>query len=490
MNTKFKPLGLVAAVAAVTAGYAGITNAATLSATGLGDLAIIPYYTTRGDFVTGVHITNTSDLTQVVKMRMRRGTDSMDALDFNLVLSPEDVWTGFISATPSGNITFTTTDNSCTVPATTNGVFTMPGIFRPGADEGYIEVIGMGSADEDQPIYDAALHGSDGMPADCAAVRSNFFANNSLTPTFTPDLTKRGVISSDTTHQTTPTGVAPNEYGDTGNVLQVSYFVRDSGAGLEAGGKAVHLENFLPVAAMSNQEFGLLSGDLQGFDYPDLNGGSPLDAPRGRYEAIRTQLGFDSVINDWSANDDLNVGTDWVITVPGQYAMLNLPQYLLSLFDVEEDCDGDPAVIACDNRDLPLEADFEVYDREEQTLVGPEGELVVSPALPGTRTVVELPREVNVVQWGSSPVLDGDAPISVTAPEGAVFGWARLAVTPTDDKTQAICDFDPTAADYLCTSVVETSVPMVGFVAWERSFPSNPSANYGRIVDHSYSSND
>jgi hypothetical protein len=29
-------------------------------------------------------------------------------------------------------------------------------------------------------------------------------------------------------------------------------------------------------------------------------------------------------------------------------------------------------------------------------------------------------------------------------------------------------------------------VPMVGFVAWERSFPENPDGNYGRAVKHSF----
>eukprot|EP00933_Yihiella_yeosuensis_P034917 TRINITY_DN28419_c0_g1_i3.p2 TRINITY_DN28419_c0_g1~~TRINITY_DN28419_c0_g1_i3.p2 ORF type:complete len:123 (-),score=19.33 TRINITY_DN28419_c0_g1_i3:55-423(-) len=119
MNAKFKPLGLVAAVAAATAGYNGVANAQLelAASSDLGNLALIPYYTVRDGNVTGVHITNTSDATQVVKVRLRRGTDSMDALDFNLILSPKDVWTGFLAA-EGEDVVFNTTDSSCTAPAT------------------------------------------------------------------------------------------------------------------------------------------------------------------------------------------------------------------------------------------------------------------------------------------------------------------------------------------------------------------------------------
>ena len=85
--------------------------------TGLGDLAIVPYYTVRDGWSTGVSVINTSDQTQVVKIRMRRAVDSMDALDFNVVMSPEDVWTGFAQETESGEIRWFTNDLSCTVPA-------------------------------------------------------------------------------------------------------------------------------------------------------------------------------------------------------------------------------------------------------------------------------------------------------------------------------------------------------------------------------------
>ena len=31
-------------------------------------------------------------------------------------------------------------------------------------------------------------------------------------------------------------------------------------------------------------------------------------------------------------------------------------------------------------------------------------------------------------------------------------------------------------------------VPLIGFIAWERVFETNPEGNYGRLIDHSFAS--
>ena len=82
-----------------------------------GDLALVPYYTVVDEWFMGLHIVNTSQRTQVVKVRFRRATDGMDALDFNLVLSPHDVYAGFLSDDASGAITCPQPTPPCTVPA-------------------------------------------------------------------------------------------------------------------------------------------------------------------------------------------------------------------------------------------------------------------------------------------------------------------------------------------------------------------------------------
>ena len=495
MKTNFKSLTMAAAVAAASAGYAGVANAqaAVNGHAQLGDMAIVPYYTVQGDFVTGVHIINTSAQTQVVKLRLRRATDSMDALDFNLVLSPEDEWTGFIDGDEDGVIKFNSQDTTCTAPENTDGGFEMPDIYRNGADTGYIEVIAMGSPTSETDLIAVAAKHDDatGIPADCTAVASNFFSDGVSGST-------KGVINSITTVQVPGAGTAltgDNTYIDSDDVLKVSYFIRDGSAGVEFGSNAVHFAGFLDAASMTNQEFGIFSGDLQGFDFPDLNGGAPesslasIGALRGKYEDVRKAIGVEAVINDWSANQNeagFTVGTDWVVTVPGQYTMLNLPTYLLSLVDDDVDCLGSSAAVLCDNRDIPLTALFTVYDREEKGIILEDGDLVVSPAPPVIPELTTLDQEVNVIEWGVAPVLDAPRVIEVGTPEGSINGWAQLEVTSNSAKTQAVCDFtvDPNAP-ILCTPTA-TDAPLVGFVAWERSFAANPDANYGRIIDHSY----
>jgi hypothetical protein len=538
MKATFKPLGIAAAVAAASAAYVGQVNAqdaAMIDAGDLGDLAIIPYFTTQAGYVTGVHITNTSALTQVIKLRLRRGSDSMDALDFNLILSPYDVWTGTVLQRDNGEILFRTGDTSCTAPAPNDpDGFLMPGSgsdtlidFRKGAEEGYIEVIGMAAADSTQPIYAASKHPGLGgsidatpVPANCRAARSNFFRN--ATAAGNADLTKRGVVSSSVTHQEVfdaetgaVTGVTPNNYSDTGNVLSVSYFIRDAESGLEMGSKAVHISDFSAEPMMSNQEkFEIGEQNLYGYFYPDLDGGSPADTTRGLYDSnVRPALGVASVLNDWSVNAGLNVGTDWVVTLPGQYLMVHRDKYFVALQSQRDDdpeevpclAASDETNVACDFRDIPVVAAINVWDREEQEtiVVDPEDELVVSPSVgetPETPAIL-LPYEVNVIKWfgpdteGEDGVLGSQYAGFIDVGKLGLAGWANLSITADPSKTtngQRICDqnidLNATEATVLagCTPVTTTDVPMVGFVSWKRSFPDRPDGNYGRLIDHSW----
>ena len=139
---QFQKVGLAAAVATVAAGTVAQPDSA-VSRTETGDLAIIPYYTVLDGTNTGMHIINTTDSTQVVKVRLRRGTDSKDALDFNLVMSPRDEWTANIGPGGANGVLVTTNDTTCTVPAFPEGGAPMPDTFSEGATEGYVEVIAM-----------------------------------------------------------------------------------------------------------------------------------------------------------------------------------------------------------------------------------------------------------------------------------------------------------------------------------------------------------
>jgi hypothetical protein len=276
------------------------------------------------------------------------------------------------------------------------------------------------------------------------------------------------------------------------DALTVSWAVTDGNAGLEVGGNAVHINGFGAAMgpAITNQQTIVLGAqDALGYFFPDLDGGSPGFGTRGLYDSIiRPVLGVSGISNDWSsrAGDGFSVNTDWVLTMPGQYVMLDPLGYNAAL------ALDDPLLCLpsdCDFRDIPVELLPTFRNREERGFTPEEGGLVISPSVSATPDGFILPYEVNVIEWSNGsnePVLGSSYAVSFQ-PVGleSQVGWADLAVSADDTKTQAVFNYlDPNNP----TPVVETGVPIIGMAVWQRNFDARPDANYGRAVDHSYGS--
>ena len=62
--------------------------------------------------------------------------------------------------------------------------------------------------------------------------------------------------------------------------MKVSWVIKDTTTGIEMGDNAVMIADFLDGPSITNQVAAAPLGteDLQGYDYPDLNGGAPLSA--------------------------------------------------------------------------------------------------------------------------------------------------------------------------------------------------------------------
>jgi len=93
-------------------------------------------------------ITNTDTTNgKLVKVRFRGAANSDDLYDFTLALSPGDVWTASVSRdATSGAASLSTSDKSCTLPASVNGTFNLQRVDGGSAAqtlEGYVEVINM-----------------------------------------------------------------------------------------------------------------------------------------------------------------------------------------------------------------------------------------------------------------------------------------------------------------------------------------------------------
>ena len=333
-------------------------------------------------------------------------------------------------------------------------------------------------------------------------------------------------------------------YEKSGNVLKVSYFIRNNATGIEFGDNAVHIRDFLDTPSITNQEYGLLSGDLNGFEFPDLNGGVPLEkvgadatsVQRGRFDALRASavLGADRLLNEWSANPANGVEMNWIVTLPGQYTMLRLPQYATALASTGSAAGGmgHPApgvnsagqltpdtvcprqtilatggtaatIAECDYRDLPVELEFTAYNREQRAAdtVTATGELVVSPTAPtapSTRLKTYLPQVANVITFGGKQVF-GPMAHNIDVDLGQPYGWVSARLRSRDADVR-VCDWDraqdngsgfPGAAagralTLECSALTNKNVPVIGFAAWSRKMAANPDASYGRIVEHSY----
>ncbi len=517
-----KTLG-VAVATAMTLGAVGAAQAApTLSVNNKGDAAIVPYYTTNADYVSGIHITNTTMSTQVVKVRYHRGMDSMDALDFILVLSPKDEFTGSIGVNAAGNLAFRPSDKSCTVPQKGADGFLAPQVAVKGGSDGYITVIGMGETEDEtqQLAIDAVHHQTPiinnlGEPIDgCERVQRHFaaattdplvavnsnantgvpivgldFATDPTTITDANTLNDVGVVSHadtaivvGTDPQTGKTVHAISKFKDTNDeALSVTYFIRDQSSGLEFGNSAVHIKGFADGAMLANQEYsvfdplcqanpniqGALSKQqcLTGFDFPNLEGGSSSNGGAiGKLDPLRGILQTLTVSGDWANTSTTNATTDWVVTFIGQNLM--------------------PVA----NRDIPIGAAVNVWDREEGQ--APRLGLVVSPNT-GEAHTAALKNEVNVVTWNGGDALKSSlngnrVDINASGPNQATFkanrGIADL-VFISGKPGNAVYDLGSgtTVPNPLLNTFATGGAPTVGITAWRRNF-ADVNRHYGRIV--------
>lgn len=146
---------LAMSIAAGMSVFAGVASAAMeVNANGVGYINILPYYSAQGDNVSMFSVTNTSTTTyKLAKVRFRGAEFSDDVFDFQLFLSPQDVYTFYVARdAATGEAKFYTDDNSCTLPAraTLNGAALstqrLVGTAEQklaGTREGYVEIISM-----------------------------------------------------------------------------------------------------------------------------------------------------------------------------------------------------------------------------------------------------------------------------------------------------------------------------------------------------------
>jgi hypothetical protein len=112
--------GLTGGAQAMTGTLGGATAASdlALNGDGTGHILLVPYFSTQSGNATLINLVNTNTtIAKAVKVRFRGAANSDDIFDFQVFLSPGDVWTANVSKGADGRSVLTTGDASCTKPA-------------------------------------------------------------------------------------------------------------------------------------------------------------------------------------------------------------------------------------------------------------------------------------------------------------------------------------------------------------------------------------
>ena len=220
-------------------GVTGAQAALVASSTGMGDVVIVPYYTAQADNATLLTITNTDATNgKAVKVRFRGAANSDDVFDFQVFLSPADVWAAMVSKdVATGKAKLTTSDVSCTKPTSVNATFSTvrldPSLTGDaaanGTREGYIEIISMAdipktnttynviqtsSTDTTNPLYTTIKHSKGVAPCTSAAFTALDSATGSATTGVLDRLTNSAaVLNATNTAANTATAITAAAYG-------------------------------------------------------------------------------------------------------------------------------------------------------------------------------------------------------------------------------------------------------------------------------------
>ncbi len=435
MNT-FKKKSLYAALAGVSAlGMAGAAQAVNVNPDGLGQVLIYPYYTVRSTAAGNAYnsllsVVNSTASAKAVKVRFLEGKNSREVLDFNLYLSPRDVWTAAI--VPTANAAgITTADVSCTVPKITGTVEFVNYAYASDpaggsldrTREGYVEIIEMG--DVTGAVAATVTH-VNGVPACGAILADDTAVQNSLV------LGTGGLF---------------------GGIQLVNV-----NAGSATATDATALE------AWRQPPNGPVYGNPSA-PAPDLTQAAPAQATVYRagtattysfatgIDAVSAAIMHDSLMNEIIQDTGTRSATDWVVTFPTKR------------FYVSGATASPPFQRAFASSGACDDIGIAVWDREERTGTSP---INFSPPLTIPNTA--LCWEANVISWfntGSAPsaslVLGSTNNQNVNT--GAVVtgyqnGWARI------DLANATSGAISAHRLVALSGATFTGLPVVGFSAF------------------------
>lgn len=471
---------LTTAVMAGLTGMAGmisVANAVNVNPDGLGQVLLYPYYTARGGNDTLISVVNTTSAGKAVKIRFIEALNSREVLDFNIYMSPFDVWTAAITDLEEDGLGdgpgIVTADTSCTAP-NLEGIeefldfqFASEEVPSAGfagtidggptdierAASGYIEIIEMGTLAAEGEVAEAVTH-VDGTPPGCPTIVDLWRTPAPGSPAPAPGELGYWNVVDPTFGFDTATGASGGLFG-AGSIINVAEGTMFSynATAIDAFWTAGQTNHTNPGSLLPS----LLSGDnttsnvfvngtVESIDWPGP--GTPF--------AVNATLTLAELMNEYTLNTVVGARTEWVLTFPTKR------------FHVDTAPGGSPLLAEGDDPIPPFtdawtvadpgacdQQTFQFWDREElepTTDPGDPGDVIVSPPPPPGEVQedpgFQLCREANVIRFANDGTLpdqteilkeplrlddEGEADVlsytNLNLPAEFVSGWVKFNFT-------------------------------------------------------------
>jgi hypothetical protein len=338
----------------------------------VGHMLVVPYYTAQNGNMSVIHLSNTDRANgKAVKIRFRGAANSDDVKDFQIFMSPGDVWTGAVLQGADGAATLVSSDKTCTVPAipatgtpfATSRLNTTTNVN--GTREGYVEIFNMAdipsvrtysstqtsagtvagaAGTANSVLYTATKHVAGVAPCSVAGSAARALLDDIAQTSYTAGTHAASVgfagsttgLSADwyilNLAQTTAfsgSATAIEARVNPGDVAGAANFVHfpqtDAGSSAFFGANSINNYTADPLlrTVAHDQAKAAVAGPLVTplfIDLPDMStpyiGAASVNAPKLQAVRLTAALSRTSVSNQYALDAGISAQTDWVFSMP------------------------------------------------------------------------------------------------------------------------------------------------------------------------------